>query len=139
MSYTNDHFYGHVNKILVQRNVTWLECAAASICWSTILVYYMEDPYGHLMGERMGSAQGRTHVRGNLSFNMPWHDIEQCCAQAMKAAEPPHRDRLKDRMNNVALPHDEATLAHFVHVHIKGGSKDLATHLSGLTMRVAVV
>ena len=38
----------------------------------------------------------------------------------------------------MALPHDENTLAIMVNVHIRGGSKDLATHLSGLFLRVAV-
>ena len=31
-SYMNDHFYGYVDKFLVHNNVTWLECAAASVC-----------------------------------------------------------------------------------------------------------
>ena len=83
MSLSNDHYYGHVNRFLVENAVTWLECAAASVCWSTMLVYYLEDPYGHLMDEVMGQAQGRTKVRGNLfSFTMPWEDIEQCCRRS---------------------------------------------------------
>ena len=37
------------------------------------------------------------------------------------------------------MPHSEDVLALLVNVHIRGGSKDLATHLQGLTMRVAIV
>ena len=37
------------------------------------------------------------------------------------------------------MPHSEDTLALLVNVFIVGGSKDFATHLSGLTMRVRVV
>ena len=65
MSVTNDHYYGYVGRFLIENKVTWLECAAASVCWSTMLVYYLEEPFGHLMGDDMGFAQGRTHVRGN--------------------------------------------------------------------------
>ena len=80
MSLSNDHYYGYVSRFLVEQQVTWLEYAAASVCWSTMLVYYLEDPFGHLMSEKMGAAQARTRVRGNLfSFNMPWGDVERCC------------------------------------------------------------
>ena len=90
MSLSNDHYYGHVNRYIVENNVTWLECAASCMIWSTMLVYYLEAPFGHLMGEEMGNAQGRTHVRGNLfSFNMPWEDIERCCHQAVLHANGP--------------------------------------------------
>ena len=105
-----------------------------------MLVYYLEDPYGHLMNETMGSAQGRTHVRGNLfSFNMPWEDIERCCRQACQAAKPPHRGNLQQLQDELGLPHSEDTLALLVGVHIRGGTKDMSAHLSGLTMRVSVI
>ena len=66
MALANDHYYGHVHNFIVQQKVTWLECAACCTVWSTILVYYLENPYGHLMNEALGSAQGRTHVKGEL-------------------------------------------------------------------------
>ena len=72
MSVANDHYYGYADKYLVANKVTWLECAAASVCWSTMLVYCLEVPFGHLMSDEMGCAQARTRVRGNLlSFSMP--------------------------------------------------------------------
>ena len=39
MSLSNDHYYGHVNRYIVENNVTWLECAACCTVWSTMLVY----------------------------------------------------------------------------------------------------
>ena len=97
MSLCNDHYYGHINRYMVEHRVTWLECAAACMVWSTMLVYYLEDPYGHLMKEDMGMPKGRTHVRGNLfSFSMPWEDIEKCCHQAVLNAKSPHREALKN-------------------------------------------
>ena len=140
MSLSNDHYYGHVNRFLVENQVTWLECAASCLIWSTMLVYYLEEPYGHLMGETLGQPRGRTQVKGNLfSFGMPWEDIEKCCYQACLHAESPHREQLRRLQNELGLSHSEETLALLVNVHIVGGSKDLAVHLSGLTMRVAVV
>ena len=140
MSLSNDHYYGHANRYIVENNVTWLECAASCMVWSTMLVYYLEAPYGHLMGEVLGKPQGRTHVKGNLfSFSMPWEDIEKCCHQAVLHAKPPHREALAKLQQDLGVPHSEETLALLVHVHIVAGNKDLAQHLQGLTMRVRVI
>ena len=140
MSVADDHYYGYVDRFLVENKVTWLECAAASVCWSTMLVYYLEEPFGHLMGDAMGFAQGRTHVRGNLfSFSMPWQDIERCCAAAIASAGEADRKQLQQWREEQGVPHSEDVLALLVNVSIRGGSKDLATHLRGLTMRVGVV
>ena len=66
MGLSNDNYYGYIPWLLATHQVTWLECAAASLCWSTILVYYLEEPYGHLMLEDVRGASARTVVRGNL-------------------------------------------------------------------------
>ena len=144
MALANDNFYGYVQSLLVREQVTWLECAAASLCWSTILVYYLEDPHGHLMLESMEGAQARTQARGNLfSFILPWEDIERRCREAMETAHL--IDRRTGRRatvpdgSNIALPHDEALLATLVNIHVVGGHKDLGEHLKGATMRPAVV
>ena len=82
MAISNGNYYGYVHPYLVHVEATWLECAGASLCWSTILVYYLEEPYGHLMLDEMAGASARTKVRGNLfSFTMPWEDIEKCCTE----------------------------------------------------------
>ena len=140
MSLANDNYYGHVNRYIVENNVTWLECAASCMVWSTMLVYYLEEPYGHLMREILGKPQGRTQVKGNLfSFAMPWEDIERCCYEAIQQASKPQQTEIRRLENDLGLPHSEETLALLVNVHIVGGNKDLALHLKGLTMRVEVL
>ena len=72
MSISNDHYYGLVNRYIVENDVTWLECAACCTVWSTILVYYLEAPYGNLIDVPLGKSEARTTIRGNLfSFGMP--------------------------------------------------------------------
>ena len=100
------------------------------------MVYYLEEPYGHLMLESMEGAQARTKTRGNLfSFSMPWEDIEKRCLETdnnwQRATEAARR--------TVGLPHDEEVLATLLNVHIVGGSKDLVDHLQGAAMRTSVV
>ena len=105
-----------------------------------MLVYYLENPYGHLMGVEMGNPEARTQVKGNLfSFNMPWEDIEKCCQEATKNAASLPKATLAKLQQEFGLPHSEEKLALLVNVQIRGGSKDLTQHLSGLTMRVAIV
>ena len=140
MSLSNDHYYGHVNRFIVENQVTWLECAASCMVWSTMLVYYLEAPHGHLMAEVLGNPQARTQVKGNLfSFSMPWEDIERCCHLACLHAQEPHKAQLRKLQEELGVPHSEETLALLVNVHLVGGNKDLTKHLSGLTLRVRVV
>ena len=140
----NDNYYGYVCKLLTEKSVTWLECAAASLCWSTILVYYLEEPYGHLMLESMEGAQARIQVRGNLfSFSMPWEDIENACLEALRASGCPGVSESpltpEEGRRRVALPHNEDLLATLLNIHIVGGSVDLALHIEGATIRPRVV
>lgn len=144
MSLANDNYYGYVKWILATRRVTWLERACASLCWSTIIVYYLEEPYGNLMLDDTLGAEARTQVRGNLfSFAMPWEDIEENCAALMQTqSRTSQKDKREIDMmwkKHSRVPHDEATLASLLNVHIVGGTKDLAKHLEGATIRPAVV
>ena len=96
MSISNDHYYGHVSRYIVENNVTWLECAACCTVWSTMLVYYLEAPYGNLINVPFGQPEGRTQVKGNLfSFSMPWEDIERCCREASQHADEIQGERLR--------------------------------------------
>ena len=114
-----NYYYGYIASLLVTKQVTWLECAAASLFWSTILVYYLEKPYGHLMLEGMEGAQARTEFRGNLfSFAMPWEDIEKCCAAAMANTPSLQRAELEQIRDKLRLPHGEEVLASLLNVHI---------------------
>ena len=128
MALANDNWYGYVQSIIAHYDARWIECAAASICWTTLITYQMEQPHGHLMNESMQGPRGRTAARGNVfSFMMPWQDILQC----LKWAE--------EGSTRVALPHDGAVLAVLVRVHIIGGSLDVTKHLRDVHLRVGVV
>ena len=131
MSFANDNYYCYAKPQVAAGEVTWLECAAASVCWSTLLVCYMEEPYVHLMLEKMEGAQARTHVRWNLfSFVMPWEDVALCCkrAAANQRSQQNNRKRVHDETPpcGTAVPLREDTLATLVNVRIVGGNKDLA-------------
>ena len=140
MSFANDNYYCYAHPQVASGDVTWLECAAASVVWSTLLVCYMEEPFGHLMLEKMDGAQARTRVKGNLfSFVLPWEEIANCCKKAMdhqsQSQDGKKRRRNDHPLSGVAVPLSEDKLATLVQVHIIGGSKDLAKHLPGATMR----
>ena len=144
MSLSNGNYYGYAARLLVREQVTWLECAAASISWSTILVYYLEEPYGHFMLESVEGASARTQVRGNfLSFGMPWGDIERCCAMVTTASDTILQQSSAEIQRHwqkmAEVPHAEGILATLLNVHVVGGSKDLAVHLEGATMRPKIV
>jgi len=136
LALANDNFYGYIRELLVKENVTWLECACSNLVWSTILVYYLEEPYGNLMQDSMEGAQARTQARGNLfSFSLPWEDIEQRCSEAQQ-----NWSKTSQAVRNAwQLPHEETILSTLLNVHIVGGTTDLAAHLQGAKMRPAVV
>ena len=103
-------------------------------------MYYVEEPYGHLMLEEAAGASERTKVRGNLfSFAMPWEDIEKNCGTVLQMASVAAEQRKQEISSQILLPHDEEMLATLLNVHIVGGSTDLATHLEGATIRPAVI
>jgi len=128
MALANDNWYGYVQAVIARYDARWIECACASLCWTTLITYQLEEPYGHLMYESMQGARSRTAARGNVfSFMMPWEDI----LQMMKKAE--------DEGTRVALPHDGSVLAVLLRVHIVGGSLDVTKHLRDVHLRVGVV
>ena len=103
-----------------------------------MLVYYLEAPFGNLINVPIGKPEARTKVKGNLSsFSMPWEDIEKCCREAAQHTDGPKNLSLLGE--SLGVPHSEETLAMLVNVHIVGGSKDLALHLKGLTLRIPVM
>ena len=128
MALANDNWYGYVQDIIARYDARWIECACASIYWTNLLVYYLEEPRGHLMNESMQGPRARTAARGNAcSFMMPWEDI----LRNLRSAE--------DGSTHVPLPHDGAVLAILVRVSITGGSLDGTKHLRDVHMRAGVV
>ena len=128
MALANDNWYGYVQDVIARYDARWIECACASLCWTTLITYQLEEPYGHLMNESMQGSRSRTAARGNVfSFMMPWEDI----LQNLKKAE--------SEGTRVALPHDGAVLAVLLRVHIVGGSLDVTKHLRDVHLRVGVV
>lgn len=103
-------------------------------------MYYLENPRGHLMDNIMGSAEGRTKVKGNIfSFSMPWEDIQQCCENMGNQSPAEHSDAIKTLGGAKTVPHSEDTLALLVSVKIVSGESDLAEKLRGRTVHVHVL
>ena len=48
----NDNFIGYVGEIIYKYKVRWIECAAASHVFTSVITYYVEGDRGHLLGER---------------------------------------------------------------------------------------
>ena len=48
MVIANDHWYGYVQDVIAELDARWIECAAASICWTTQVIYQLDAPHGHM-------------------------------------------------------------------------------------------
>ena len=76
MVLANDNMWGYPSDIIVRYKVRWIEMAIVLPVWTTMMVYYVEGDYGHLMEEQHGKVQDRTAFKGHcFSFVMPWEDI----------------------------------------------------------------
>ena len=53
MALCNDNMWGYTTSIIVQHKVRWIEAAAVLPCWTSMIVYYVEDP-----GASDGRARG---------------------------------------------------------------------------------
>ena len=72
----NGNFWGYTTDLIAKYQVRWIEMATVNPCWTSMLVYYVEEDRGHLMNEEVGQQKFRTVVRGSCcSFAMPWEDI----------------------------------------------------------------
>ena len=140
MSLVNDHYYGFVDRFIVENEVTWLELATCSPIWTTLMVYYIEAPYGNTMNTTVGGASGRTAVKGNLfSFPLAMEDMARSVTEAMTQSGrmPAHVREVAEKARGI--PHSEEVLALLVHVQVINGSADLAKHVKGLTLRLHVL
>ena len=53
MALCNDNMWGYSTDLIVKHKVRWIEAAAVQPCWTSTLVYYVEESYGHLMEEEV--------------------------------------------------------------------------------------
>ena len=49
MSLCNDNMWGYASGIITAYKVRWIEMAAILPFWTSMIVYYVEGDYGHLM------------------------------------------------------------------------------------------
>ena len=114
MALANDNWYGYVQEIIARLGVRWIECACASICWTTQIIYHPEEPYGHLMQNDMRGPHVRTAVRGSItSFPMPAEEIMRSLKTAIYNSAM------------VPMPHDGKVLSILVRLHLIGKQVDL--------------
>lgn len=127
MSLANDNWYGYVQDIIARHNVRWIECACASICWTTQIIYHLEEPFGHLMANEMRGPEARVAARGSItSFPMPAEEIMRLLQKAI------------DNSAMVPMPHDGGVLSILVRLHLSG-KVDVKKYLKELEIRADVV
>ena len=128
MALCNDNMWGYSSALLAKYKVRWIEMAAVLPCWTSMIVYYVEGDYGHLMTEQVGRQQYRTIVRGHCySFIMPWEDV------------------LDDSMRNLSdndlasLPRDEECMKYLLRIHLRVAGRDFHQHLKQVHLRPFVL
>ena len=127
-SLANDNFWDSTCPLVYKYNVTWLEMAIASPCWTTMLICYVEGDRGHLMNEVVGQQQWRTRIKGSVaSFQMPWEDILQ------------DLNRNVDDATLAEIPRTAASVKYLLRVHLKVGTVDFTKKLRELRVRPFVV
>ena len=89
----NDNFIGYAHACIFENKVRWIEAAIAAPVWTTMICYYLEEDYGHLMTEPLFDKRHRVGARGNVfSYVMPWEEILQGLLDLSNtdAVGPPH-------------------------------------------------
>ena len=126
----NDNFYGYAPEVIYKHRVRWIEAAAACPCWTTLMVFYLEEDEGHLMREEMFQKQHRTGARGNaFSMHMPWEDIIRSLLTTQSRID------LSKKPSEQPLPWSEDVLAQMVRVQLKVASEDATKHISQVKLR----
>ena len=128
MALVNDNMWGYTTSLLVKYKVTWIEVAAVMPIWTTMMVYYVEGDYGHLMNEYMQKPRWRTKVRGHcFSFVMPWETILRDLNQYEKTNK------------FLELPRDEECLSYMCRIQLKVAGRDFHQHLKQVCLRPFVL
>ena len=106
----NDNWFGYPTELLYTHSVRWIEAAAASPVWTSVINYYLEADRGNLIEEHVHRPQHRTAIRGNVSsFSIPWEEV-------LAALAPETRQNTSWER----LPHPPHVLQAIVKVNIKG-------------------
>ena len=134
MALANDNFYGYAPEVIYKHRVRWIEVAAACPCWTTLMVFDLEEDEGHLMREEMFQKQHRIGARGNaFSMHMPWEGIIRSLLTTQSGIG------LSKKQSEQILPWSEDILAQMVRVQLKVASEDATKHISQEKLRPRVV
>ena len=128
MALCNDNFWGYTTSIIFKYKVRWIEAAIVSPCWTSMLCFYVEGDYGHLMTEELGGKSYRTMVKGTcFSVHMPWEDILESLRDNCDSSDLAH------------LPREEECLKYMLRLHLKVGGIDFSKHLRQVHVRPFVL
>ena len=106
----NDNWFGYPTELLYTHKVRWIEAAAASPVWTSVINYYLEADRGNLIEEHLHRPEHRTAIRGNVSsFSIPWEEV-------LAALTPETRRNTSWER----LPHPPHVLQAIVKVNVKG-------------------
>ena len=128
MALSNDNLWGYIPSFITKYKVRWIEMAAVLPCWTSMICYYVEGDYGHMMKEIVGKAQDRYAVHGRCySFVMPWEDIIR---------------ELNLNMSDLdleRLPREDECLKYMLRLHLRVAGKDFHQHLRQVHLRPFVL
>ena len=106
----NDNWFGYPTELLYTHKVRWIEAAAASPVWTSVINYYLEADRGNLIEEHLHRPEHRTAIRGNVSsFSIPWEEVLAALAPDTQRATTWEK-----------LPHPPQVLQAIVKVNVKG-------------------
>ena len=86
-----------------------------------------------VVGHLQARSSSYEHTADSLAV------LETAVKKLLSTQAAYHGNRLRLLQESLGIPHSEETLAMLVNVHIVGGSKDLAQHVKGLTLRISVM
>jgi hypothetical protein len=128
MALANDNMWGYTTSVIVKYKVRWIEVAAVLPIWTSMIMYYVEGDYGHLMNETLQKPRWRTKVRGHcFSFIMPWESIIK---------------DLNQRIGTQGLQNfvrDDECLSYMLGIHLKVAGLDFHQHLKQVRLRPFVL
>ncbi len=128
MALCNDNFWGYTTSMITRYKVRWIEAAIVSPCWTSMICFYVEGDFGHLMTEELSGQRYRTMVKGScFSVHMPWEDILESLRDSCESSDLEH------------LPRPEECLKYMLRLHLQIGGIDFSKHLRQVHVRPFVL